>query len=40
MSSRYKNRAESPFDYVLEKALVTSNAFVDGAELDIKNFVV
>lgn len=39
MSSRYKNRAETPFDYVLEKALVTSNAFVDGAELDIKNII-
>lgn len=39
MSSRNKNRAESPFDYILEKAVVTSSAFVEGSEVDLKNVI-
>lgn len=39
MSGRNRNRAESPFDYILEKAIVTSSAFVEGSEVDLKNVI-
>jgi hypothetical protein len=37
--STIRNRLESPFDYNLDKAIVTSSAFVEGAEIDIKNVI-
>jgi hypothetical protein len=39
MAARNRNRAETPFDYILEKAVITSSAFVSGAEVDIKNII-
>ena len=39
MSERNRNRADSPFDYILEKAIVTSSAFVEGAEVDLRNVI-
>lgn len=37
--STIRNRLESPFDYNLEKAVITSSTFVEGAEIDIKNVI-
>ena len=34
-----QNRAETPFDYELERAIITSPQFNDGATLDIKNVI-
>jgi hypothetical protein len=39
MAGTFKNKAESPHDYVLERALITSPQFVDGASIDIKNVI-
>ena len=32
-------RAQSASDYVLEKAIITSSAFIDGEEIDIRNVI-
>ena len=34
-----QNRANSPFDYELERAIITSPQFNDGVTLDIKNVI-
>ena len=39
MANGFKNNSESPFDYVLEKAVITSQKFIDGASVDIKNVI-
>jgi hypothetical protein len=39
MANGFKNNAESPFDYVLERAIITSSRFNEGASVDIKNVI-
>jgi len=39
MTSRSKLVPDSPFDYVLEKAVVTSSKFNEGASVDLKNVI-
>jgi hypothetical protein len=39
MAQGKKSKPESPFDYILEKAIVSSSAFVGGKTIDIKNIV-
>jgi hypothetical protein len=37
--AKKSSKPESPFDYILEKAIVSSSAFVGGKTLDIKNII-
>jgi hypothetical protein len=37
--AKKSSKPESPFDYILEKAIVSSSAFVGGKTIDIKNIV-
>ena len=39
MSSSSRSEPQTPFDYTLERAVVTSSAFVEGAELELKNVI-
>lgn len=39
MANSYKRNSESPFDYTLVKAIITSQKFVEGASVDIKNVI-
>ncbi len=37
--AKKSSKPESPFDYILEKAIVSSSAFVGGKTIDIKNII-
>lgn len=39
MASRNKRTAETPFDYVLESAIVSSSKFIEGATIELKNII-
>ncbi len=39
MAQGKKGKPESPFDYILEKAVVSSSAFVGGKTIDLKNII-